>query len=86
VKKRIVVGSRGSKLALLQAESVVAKIRKANPDLEISITKIATAGGRDRRTQLDRMGTGVFVNELEKALLAHWIDMAVELIAGAKDR
>lgn len=77
MSRRIIVGSRRSKLALIQAESVIAKIREANPNLEVSLSKIVTAGDRDRYTQLDRMGTAIFVKELEEALLDGRIDIAV---------
>ncbi len=77
MRTRIVVGSRGSKLALIQTESVTAKIREVNPHLEVSISKIVTAGDRDRYTQLDRIGVAIFVKELEKALLDNKIDLAV---------
>lgn len=77
MRKRIAVGSRGSKLALIQTESVVSKLRAKCPDLEISIRKIVTAGDRDRLTHLDRIGADVFVKELEQALLDGSIDLAV---------
>ncbi|MFC2013880.1 hypothetical protein ACFLU8_03265 [Chloroflexota bacterium] len=57
----IVVGSRGSRFALIQTESVIAGIREVNPHLEISLRKIATTGDHDRHTQLDRMGVAIFV-------------------------
>ena len=78
MRTRIVVGSRGSKLALIQAESVMAEIRKINPQVKVSISKIVTGGDRDRHTQLDHLeGMGVFVKELEEALLSGRIDLAV---------
>ena len=77
MRTRIVVGSRGSRLALVQIESVIAKIREANPHLEVSLRKIVTAGDRDRHTKLDRIGVAVFVKELEEALLDGRIDLAV---------
>ncbi len=77
MKTRIVVGSRGSRLAMIQTESVVAKLRELSPGLEVSISRIVTAGDRDRRTQLDRIGVAVFVKELEEALLDKRIDLAV---------
>jgi len=76
--RKLIVGSRGSRLALIQAESVVSKLKKANPDCEISISKVVTQGDRDRRTSLDRKGgVGVFIKELEEALLNDRIDLAV---------
>ena len=77
MRTKIVVGTRGSRLALIQTESVVSKLRAKCPDLEISIRKIITAGDRDRQTNLDRIGVDVFVKELEEALLDGRIDLAV---------
>ena len=78
MRKRIVVGSRGSKLSLIQAEYVVAKIRETNPDIEASISQIVTKGDRNRHVQLEQMASiGVFVKELEEALLNGQINLAV---------
>lgn len=77
MRTSIVIGSRGSKLALIQTESVATKLKEANPHLEVSIRRIITTGDRDRHTQLDQMGTAVFVKELEAALLKNRIDIAV---------
>ncbi len=78
MKKRIIVGTRGSKLALIQAESVVDKIREVSPRLEVTICKITTKGDRNHNTQLDHMeGIGVFVKELEESLFSGKIDVAV---------
>lgn len=77
MRTRVIVGSRGSRLALIQTESVIAWIREMNPRLEVSINKIVTAGDRDRLSQLDRIGVAVFVKELEEALLDKRIDLAV---------
>lgn len=78
MRAKLVIGSRGSKLALLQTESVAAKIKEINPGLEVSISRIVTQGDRNRQTRLDRMpGVGVFVKELEEALLDGRIDLAV---------
>ncbi len=76
--KKIVVGSRGSRLAMVQAESVVDKLRRVAPGAEISISKISTIGDRNTQTSLDQVdGTGFFVKELEEALLEGHIDLAV---------
>ncbi len=77
MSRKVVVGTRGSKLALIQTELVISQLRTNSPDLEISIKKIVTAGDRDRLTHLDRIGVDVFVKELEEALLDGRIDLAV---------
>ena len=66
MSRRIIVGSRGSKLALIQAESVAAKIKEVNPGIGVDITKIVTKGDRNQQVQLNnREAVGVFVKELE---------------------
>jgi len=76
--RRIVVGSRGSRLALIQTESVLGQMREMRPDLRFTLTKITTEGDRAQRSPSDRLsGIGVFVKELESALLNGRIDMAV---------
>ena len=78
MRTKIVVGSRGSKLALIQAESVVARIIEVNHSLEVGISKIVTKGDRNRHTPSGQMiGVGIFVKELEEALLDGRIDLAV---------
>ena len=62
------VGSRGSRLALVQAESAAARLRA--PGIEIALVPITTAGDRDRTRPFGEIGDrGVFVKELEEALL-----------------
>lgn len=78
MKTSIVVGSRGSKLALIQTEQFVAGLKKVNPNLAFSISRIVTGGDRDVHKQFDDVeGSGVFVKELETALLDAKIDLAV---------
>ncbi len=75
------VGSRGSRLALRQAELAAARLR--GPGIEIALVPITTAGDRDRSRPFGEIGSrGVFVKELEEALLEHRIDVAVH---SAKD-
>jgi hydroxymethylbilane synthase len=75
------VGSRGSRLALTQAELVAGHLRA--PGIEIALVPITTAGDRDRSKPFGEIGSrGVFVKELEEALLEHRIDVAVH---SAKD-
>lgn len=76
--KRLVVGSRGSRLAVIQAEEFMGQLRDAVPQLELSLVKIRTQGDRDRKSPLIQIGgRGVFVKELEDALLKGRIDVAV---------
>lgn len=77
MRRRLVVGSRRSRLALLQTESIIARIREVNPDIEVHISKITTTGGKDRHPRLERLEVAVFVKELEQALLEGRIDIAV---------
>ena len=75
------VGSRGSRLALTQAERAAARLRR--PGIEIALVPITTAGDLDRTRPFGEIGSrGVFVKELEEALLAGRIDVAVH---SAKD-
>jgi hydroxymethylbilane synthase len=74
-------GSRGSRLALTQAELAADRLRR--PGVEIALVPITTAGDRDRSKPFGEIGTrGVFVKEIEEALLAGRIDVAVH---SAKD-
>ena len=75
------VGSRGSRLALTQAELAASRVR--GPGVDIALVPITTAGDRDRTKPFGEIGSrGVFVKELEEALLDGRIDVAVH---SAKD-
>ncbi|HEY7019372.1 MAG TPA: hydroxymethylbilane synthase [Gaiellaceae bacterium] len=75
------VGSRGSRLALTQAELAADRLR--GPGIEIALVPITTAGDRDRSKPFGEIGErGVFVKEIEEALLGGRIDVAVH---SAKD-
>jgi hydroxymethylbilane synthase len=75
------VGSRGSRLALTQAELAASRLRQAG--VEIALVPITTAGDRDRSKPFGEIGSrGVFVKEIEEALLGRRIDVAVH---SAKD-
>lgn len=76
--RKIIVGSRGSKLALVQAGQVMEMLQRAAPHLQYLLKEIKTAGDIMPYLPLQRFGgTGVFTRELEKALLAGEIDLAV---------
>jgi hydroxymethylbilane synthase len=75
------VGSRGSRLALTQAERALSSLRA--PGIELALVPITTTGDRDRSRPFGEIGSrGVFVKELEEALLERRIDVAVH---SAKD-
>lgn len=75
------VGSRGSRLALTQAGRAADALRR--PGVEIALVPITTAGDLDRTSPFGEIGArGVFVKELEEALLEGRIDVAVH---SAKD-
>ena len=75
------VGSRGSRLALTQADLAAERLRR--PGVEIALVPITTSGDRDRSKPFGEIGArGVFVKEIEEALLDGRVDVAVH---SAKD-
>ncbi|PIU56105.1 MAG: hydroxymethylbilane synthase [Chloroflexi bacterium CG07_land_8_20_14_0_80_51_10] len=77
-REHIVIGSRGSKLALVQSRFVLAELSKIHPDQRFELLEISTAGDRNWEIPLEGLGgAGVFVKELEDALLRGEIDLAV---------
>jgi hydroxymethylbilane synthase len=72
------VGTRGSALALWQAEHVIERLRAMVPALDVQAEIIRTHGDRVRDRALSQVGgKGLFVKELEAALLSGEIDLAV---------
>jgi hydroxymethylbilane synthase len=79
----VVIGTRGSKLALAQTELVRAALALAHPDLRIAIERITTKGDLVQDRPLSAIGDkGLFVAEIEQALREGRIDIAVH---SAKD-
>ncbi|MEW9076825.1 hydroxymethylbilane synthase [Terrisporobacter glycolicus] len=75
---KIVVGTRGSKLALIQTNWVVEELKKANPDIEFEIKVIKTKGDLVTHLPLHKIGDkGLFTKEIEQQLLDREIDLAV---------
>jgi hydroxymethylbilane synthase len=75
---KIRLGTRSSKLALTQAHQVARWLKKVHAGLQVELINITTAGDKERRRSLQSFGgTGVFVKELEQALLEGRIDLAV---------
>jgi hydroxymethylbilane synthase len=78
VKTRLIIGSRGSKLALWQAGWVKARLAELHPHVEVPIEIIKTSGDVLKHEPLAVIGgKGVFTKELEEALLGGRIDIAV---------
>jgi len=78
VRAHLRAGTRGSALALRQTELIVEKLRAVHPALSVETVEIRTEGDRDRSTPLSVLGgKGIFVKELEAALLDGRIDFAV---------
>lgn len=74
----MILGTRGSRLAMVQADMAVKALNGLRSDLTPEIKVITTCGDRDRRTPLEEMGGyGVFTKELDQRLLSGEIDVAV---------
>jgi len=77
-KQRVIIGTRGSKLALWQAEWVKSELQRLNPGLEVELNKIKTTGDKILDVPLAMVGgKGLFVKEIEEALLSKGADLAV---------
>lgn len=75
---KIIVGSRGSKLALVQTKWVISQIKEHYPHLEFEIKIIKTKGDKILDKALDKIGDkGLFVKEIEESLIKGEIHMAV---------
>ena len=77
-RSSLVIGTRGSRLAVWQAEWVQARLQELAPDVTINLKRIKTSGDRIVDVPLATMGgKGLFVKEIEEALLNGDIDLAV---------
>lgn len=79
--KKIVLGTRGSALALAQADLTLAALQRAYPGVEVTIQKITTSGDQKLDMSLIKQtpagAKGLFTKELEEALLRGDVDVAV---------
>ena len=71
------VGTRGSRLALIQTELTLAALRPVHPDVAFEVVTVTTQGDANQAAPLAGMGLGVFVKEIERRLETGEIDMAV---------
>ena len=76
--RKLIVGSRRSKLALTQSQQFIDKLKKIDPDLDIEIKEIVTKGDQIVDKQLSKVGgKGLFVKEIQNELFNKEIDMAI---------
>ena len=77
-RSSLVIGARGSRLAVWQAEWVQARLNELAPALTVTLQRIKTSGDRILDVPLAAIGgKGLFVKEIEEALLREEIDLAV---------
>jgi hydroxymethylbilane synthase len=77
-RSTIKVGTRSSKLARLQTDIVIEQLRAHHPDRNFEIHMVTTGGDKNRSVPIAELGSqGVFVKELEDALLTHDVDIVV---------
>jgi hydroxymethylbilane synthase len=72
------IGTRGSKLALTQSQWVKGKIESVHPGVIVELVRIATTGDKFQRPPLSEVGgKGLFIKEIEEALLRKEVDLGV---------
>ena len=77
-RSTLIVGTRGSQLALWQAEWVQRQLSAIAPDIAVILKRIQTSGDKIQDVPLAKIGgKGLFVKEIEEALLRREIDLAV---------
>lgn len=76
--KKLVVGSRESRLAVIQTQLAIQAIRACQPELEVELLTMKTTGDKILDRTLDQVGgKGLFVKELDAALLEGRVDLTV---------
>ena len=75
--QHLVIATRGSTLARVQTDSVIAHLNIHHPGLTTEVRVIKTTGDASQEASLTELGLGVFTKELEVELLSHRADLAV---------
>lgn len=76
--RKLIIGSRRSKLALTQSQQFIDKLKFIDPSLDIEIKEIVTKGDKIVDKQLSKVGgKGLFVKEIQNELFNKEIDMAI---------
>lgn len=82
--RKVVIGSRESKLAVVQSEMVRDYIRENNADIQVEILTMKTTGDKILDRTLDKIGgKGLFVKELDKALMERKTELSVHSLKEA---
>ena len=82
---KYIIGSRGSRLALIQTKYVQEKLAKAYPEHTFEIQIIKTKGDKIQNKPLDKIGgKGLFVKEIEKKIISEEIHMGVHALNPGK--
>ncbi|UXM84898.1 hydroxymethylbilane synthase [Methanococcus aeolicus] len=74
---KIIIGTRGSKLALTQTNYIKALLENLNENIDIEVKIVKTTGDKDQSSKLSELGLGVFTKELDLKMLNNEIDIAV---------
>jgi hydroxymethylbilane synthase len=81
MKQHLRIGTRGSALALWQAKWVKTRLEELWPGLQVELVPIRTSGDRIQDVSLATLGgKGLFIKEIEEALLAGMVDLAVHSV------
>ena len=76
--KKLLIGSRESRLAVIQSEIVIDAIHACDPSIETELVTMKTTGDKILDRTLDKIGgKGLFVRELDAALLEGRVDLTV---------
>lgn len=75
--RELVVGTRGSQLALIQTHKVIDALKRAGVSHPIKVKEIITSGDQTINTPLSKLHSGVFLQEIEGELMNETIDFAV---------
>lgn len=77
MENSIRIGTRGSKLALIQTDAVSSRLKEINPSRNFEIHQILSSGDEFPEAKIDSIGIGAFTSKLEQALVDQRIDIAV---------
>src|SRR5699024_7348708 len=75
--RELIIGTRGSKLALIQTKKVIETLKKAGVNHPLKIKEIETKGDKTVNVPLQKLDSGVFLQEIERELIDGAIDFAV---------